>query len=82
MEIRISNILIPITFLFLIFVFGCANNSETKKYKIGFSQCISIFGILLPFLISLLFRKERRGRVFNNNAAIISYVVWLTAMNY
>jgi signal transduction histidine kinase/DNA-binding response OmpR family regulator len=41
MEIRISNILIPITFLFLIFVFGCANNSETKKYKIGFSQCIS-----------------------------------------
>lgn len=41
MEIRISNILIPIIFAFLIFVCGCSNTSEVKKHKIGFSQCIS-----------------------------------------
>ena len=41
MGIRTFNILIPITFIFLIFVGGCSNTSEVKKYKIGFSQCIS-----------------------------------------
>lgn len=38
MEIRISNILKLIIFIWLILVFGCSNTSETKKYKIGFSQ--------------------------------------------
>jgi amino acid permease len=62
--------------------------NENYHFSIVFAQQVGyvfmgiIFGILFPFLISLLFRKERRGRVFNNNAAIISYVVWLTTMNY
>lgn len=63
------------------------SSSQTESYlvfaqQVGYVFMGIIFGILFPFLISLLFRKERRGRVFNNNAAIISYVVWLTAMNY
>ncbi|WP_261376310.1 substrate-binding domain-containing protein [Gillisia sp. Hel_I_86] len=38
MEIRMSNILKPITLIYLIFIFGCSKTSETKKYTIGFSQ--------------------------------------------
>ncbi|MDD7887693.1 substrate-binding domain-containing protein [Flavivirga sp. 57AJ16] len=38
MNIRLSNTSKPFILLGLFFVFGCVNDSETKKYKIGFSQ--------------------------------------------
>jgi len=37
-------------------------------------------GCLLPYLISLCFPKERRGRVFNNNALCMNYVVFVYAI--
>ena len=39
------------------------------------------FGFLLPYLISLCFPKERRGRVFNNNALCMNYVVFVYAID-
>lgn len=37
-EIKLSNISKSIFIIAVILIFGCSNNSETKKYKIGFSQ--------------------------------------------
>jgi len=62
-------------------------SSQTASYlvfaeQVGYVLMGVIFGILLPLVISFLFKKERRGRVFNNNAAIFSYIVWLTVTTY
>lgn len=40
-KLNLSYILKSFFLIGLFFLFGCSNNSETKKYKIGFSQCIS-----------------------------------------
>ncbi|MEP3838897.1 MAG: substrate-binding domain-containing protein [Algibacter sp.] len=41
MEILKSNTLKSIILICLFVIFGCSNTGETKKHKIGFSQCIS-----------------------------------------
>ncbi len=40
-KIRIYYFLKSILLISLFIAYGCSNNSDSKKYKIGFSQCIS-----------------------------------------
>tara|TARA_E500000331_G_scaffold358211_1_gene423413 strand:- start:2938 stop:3327 length:390 start_codon:yes stop_codon:yes gene_type:complete len=84
---KLHSAILLFSFIFISLYILPNQSSQTVSYLVFTEQVGYVFigvtlGILLPLVISFLFKKERRSRVFNNNAAIFSYIVWLTVTTY